>query len=218
MKEKIKNSLKAKFLGENTSAVSREKAIAILIIGFSVIFALIIFIRINVNNNIKKYYEEKYKETSGETNKKQEIEFLSLDKLFSNYIDNYKYDIAIDNAGEIIKYNGAINDNIDDGKKIKNNEEINYHIVNGIAINLQTNEEISNIYEEYLSFFFVPTNVYEFIRNLDGKEEIVDNIKKYSYNSIYNDVEIMFNIVTSKDRIEEINYSYNNVNYTVKLI
>ena len=212
MKEKIKNSLKAKFLGENINTTNREKSIAILIIGFSVIFALIILIRININNNVNNY-----KGNTSENNEIKEIEFLSLDKLFSNYKDNYKYDITIDNNSEIIKYSGTISDNINDGKMININGEINYHIVNDIAINLQTNEEIPNIYEEYLSFFFVPNNVYEFIRNLECKEEMVDNTKKYSYNSIYNDGKIMFNIVTTKDRIEEIKYIYDNVSYTIKL-
>ena len=209
MKNKLKNSLKSKFLGQYTGTSNREKSILILIIGFTIILALLITIRINYNNNL-----------NNNTNKVEEnnsVEFLSLDKIFNNYLDNYKYNITIDDNEIKIQYKGTINNKINNGIKTINNEETNYNIANDVIIDLKTNKEINDLYGNYLSHFFNPTNIYEFISDKEKMEEIVDSKKVYTYNSIYNDADIMFRIVTSKDRIEDIRYKYNNVEYSIKL-
>ena len=208
MKEKIKKGLKAKFLGEYTPSEDKTKSMVILIVGFSILLSLLVAIRINYNRNIKNI-------SNNNEQKITSTEFLSLDKIFNNYLDNYKYKITINDSNSIIKFEGSINDKINNGKRIINNEEINYHVVNDIAIDLDTNKEINDLYNNYLSYFFNPTNVYEFIKDLNSNEEIVDNMKIYNYNNIYNGVSIMFKITTSKDRIEEINYNYNNVDYKI---
>ena len=212
MKNKIKEALKNKFLGEYTPSENKEKSIIILIVGFTIIFSLLIAIRINYNkpNNNSN--------NNNSNNSVPSVQFLSIDKIFNNYLDNYKYIITIDDNESIITYEGSVNDSISDGKRIINEEEINYHIANDIVIDLKTNKEINNLYNNYLSVFFNPNNVYEFIKDKEYTEEIVDNIKIYTYNSIYNDVDIMFKISTGKDRIEEIKYVFNNINYNIKFI
>ena len=40
--------------------------------------------------------------------------------------------------------------------------------------------------------------------------------KIYIYNSVYKDADIMFKIITGKDRLEEIIYKYNNIDYSIK--
>ena len=92
MKEKCKNSLKAKLLGQYTGTDNKQRSLIILIIGFSVLIALFIMGRINYfnnrnsnNNNNNKYSENK-----------KNIKFLSLEQIFNNYLDNYNYSITIE--------------------------------------------------------------------------------------------------------------------------
>ena len=211
MKDKLIKALRAKFLGESTKPVNRERSIIILVIGFTLLFILFIAIRINYNNQIRNMYNNK------NVNNIEEVDYLSIDKLFSNYEDNYKYYInIIDNELNIL-FDGSINNNIDIGKKIVDKEVIEYQIDNDQIIDLNTNQIISSLYDDYLSYFFKPSNIYNFIKDLKFKEEIVDNKKIYNYNSIYNDSEIVFTITTSKDRLEEIKYIYNGIIYDIKL-
>ena len=207
MKEKIKNALRAKFLGQYTNSSNKQRSLIILIVGFSLLIVLLIVAKVNYNNIINS--------DNNKQNNIDEVKFLSLDKIFNNYIDNYNYYITINDNNSIIKYEGTIKEKINDGKRITSNEEINYNITEDIIIDINTNKEISNFYYNYLSNFFNPTNVYEFIKDKENSEEIVDNKKIYIYNSIYNDGDIMFKITTTKDRIEEINYIYNNINYNI---
>ena len=214
MKEKIKNSLKAKFLGQYTGTSNKQRSLVILIVGFTLLFALIFILKINYNNNYTQNNNNNNSTNNNENNK--EIEFLSLDKIFNNYIDNYDYNIIITDDETTIVYEGSINEGINNGKRTINNEEINYHIVNNIAIDLKTNKEILNLYDDYLSYYFIPSNIYDFINGKENNEETVDNKKIYTYNSIYNDGDIMFRITTTKDRIENIIFKYNNINYNIK--
>ena len=213
MKEKLKNSLKAKFLGEYTGTSNKQRSLIVLIVGFSILFILLILVRVNYNNNSKVYDNNNYK--FEEKDKKNQ--FLTLDKIFNNYLDNYKYDITVNDNDINTEFKGSINNKIDNGKRIINEQELEYHIVDNIAIDLKTNKEITDLYNNYLSYFFIPTNIYEYIKDKENNEEIVDNNKIYIYNSIYNDGDIMFKITTTKDRIEGIEYAYNNINYNIKL-
>ena len=209
MKEKLKKALKAKFTGEYIASENKTRALVILIIGFTIIFSLIVFIKANYN---------KINTTTNNNNKTEEIEevkFLSLEKIFINYLDNYKYKISIEDNSNIIIYEGTITDGNNTGKRIINNEEINYNIANDIVIDLKTNREVNNFYKTYISYFFNPTNVYEFIKDLEATEEEQDDKKTYTYNTSYNEKDIMIKITTTKDRIEEINYLYNNINYSI---
>ena len=212
MKEKFKNSLKAKLLGQYTGTDNKQRSLIILIIGFSVLIALFIMGRINYfnnrnsNNNNNNNYSEN----------KKNIKFLSLEQIFNNYLDNYNYSITIEDETTSIKYEGTCSSGTNTGKKIVGEEVIDYHIANDIVIDLKTNKEIDDLYGDYLSYYFNPTNVYEFIKDKENSEEIVDNEKIYTYNSIYNDGDIMFRIATTKDGIDTINYKYKEINYSIK--
>ena len=211
MKDKIIKTIKAKFLGEYINSGDKEKSLIIFIVGFSFLIILIIILKINYSNVIKQNIE------NNTTNNIEEVDYLSLNKLFINYIDNYIYNIEILDNDIIVNYSGSVNNQIDNGKRFYNNEIINYQIENENVINTDNNQTINNLYGDYLAYFFIPSNVYSYIENLEYKEEIIDNNKIYNYNSIYNESDIMFNIITTKDRIEEINYKYNEVNYKIKL-
>ena len=215
MKEKLKKTLKAKFTGEYVGTTNKEKSIAILLIGFTMLFAILLYCRVNYHKISQNDNNNNNNNNNSQIDNKK-TEFLSLDKIFINYMDNYKYTITIEDNNKKIIYEGSMSNGVDNGKKIINNEEIEYHIVNDIAIDLNTNKEINNLYDKYLSTFFVPTNIYEFIKDKENSEDIVDKEKIYIYNSVYKDADIMFKIITGKDRLEEIIYKYNNIDYSIK--
>ena len=210
MKEKLKRTLKAKFTGEYIEPTNKERSLIILIVGFSVIFALLLYVRIS-NNNVNN--ENNTPVQNQESNNK----YMTLDKLFEKYNTSYKYSITVEDNTTKVLYEGSVSDKVDNGKKVVDNKEIEYHIVNDIAIDLNTNKEITDLYNNYLSYFFIPSNIYDFIKDKEKSEDIVDNKKIYIYNSIYNDSDIMFKVVSGKDKLEEIVYKYNKINYSIKL-
>ena len=207
MKNKIKNALKMKFLGEYSATGNKEKSLIILVVGFIILFTLLIAIRISFNNNYQKYLDSQ----------NNEVEYLKIDELFNKYISNYKYNISINDNDLLTIYNGEVISNIDDGKRLNNEDLLEYHIENNIITNKDNNEVVDNLYYDYLSYFFTPSNVYNYIKDLKTNEENIDNKKIYNYNSIYNESNIIFKITTTKDSIEEINYTYNDVVYSIKL-
>ena len=211
MKEKIKKSLKSKFLGEYEPPTNKQRSLIILLMGFTVLFGLIILVRIN------NRYDNNTNTSNNNSNNSKNIEFLSLDKIIANYVDNYEYNITINDNNNLITYEGNISSGVNNGKKKIDDVEINYHIVNNTIIDLDTNKEIPSLYENYIYSFFEPNNIYEFIKDQESIEEIVDNNKVYTYNSVYDDGEIAIKITTSKDRIESININYNNIDYDILL-
>lgn len=213
MKEKIKQALKAKFTGQYTEPTGNKlRSLIILIVGFSVIVFIISFARVNgFNNN-----NNKNNNTKNDVSNDKELQFLSLDKIFNNYLNNYKYSVTVTESNTTVLYEGLISDTADDGKRTYNNEELEYHIVNDVAIDLKTNKEIPNLYGTYLYSFFKPINIYEFIKDKGYNEEVIDNTKVYNYDTLYNEKRITFKIVITKDSIEQIDYSYEDINYNLK--
>lgn len=199
MMNKIKKTLKSKFLGEYTPSGNKERALIVLIIGFSILIFITILIRINYTN-----YVNTPKDNNIET---ESIQFLSLDKLFNNYLDNYNYKIEVIDK-DTIYYDGKIENGVNTGTRIVNNNTLNYNL---------NNDNLNDVYGNYLYYFYTPQNVYDFIKSLNGNEQKLDNNKIYTYNSIYEDNEINFKIITSRDRIEEINYNYKDIYYNIKL-
>ena len=216
MKEKLKKTLKAKFNGQYVESDNKIRSLIILIICFSVIIALTVVIKVNYKQ-LNEYNNKNNNNNNTQTEGLEDEEFLSLDRIFINYLDNYKYYISVDDNNIIIKYEGSITNGNNTGKRIINKDEINYSITDDNIIDSKTNREITNLYKNYLSYFFNPTNVYEFIKDLESTDEVVDNKKIYSFNGTYEEIEIKFNITTTKDRIEEILYEYNNIKYSITL-
>ena len=209
MKDKIKNSLKSKFLGENIPSNNKQKDVIVLAIGFAFLIAVFIFARVNYNPNKNQSSSEA----------KEEMNFKNLDELFNNINTNYNYDITILNKNNSVYsyFNGKVEDTINVGKKTIDTITINYKIDSNGAINTTTNETITNLYDGFLYYFFTPSNVFDYVKDLENTYEILDGKKIYNYNSKYRDDTIVFKITTTVDRIEKIVYIYDNIDYSIKI-
>ena len=197
MKDKLKN----KFLGVNELSDNKQKSLITLLVWFAFIGAIFAYVRVNNVNEVKD---------------NNVFVFDSLEDIFNKY-NNYKYDITIKNIDEsTINYSGIVKDNIDNGSKKYLDEVINYKKENGIIINSDTLEEIDNLYDGYLSYFFTPDNIYKYISYLKDEEKIDKDIKKYSFEYIYEDKNITFEVVTTVKKIDHIEITYDDVKYNIK--
>ena len=170
-------------------------------IGWTIFFLVIIILgRLSYkNNNINVVNEEEY---------------ISLEEGFNALIlNNYVYNSSIyDIPNDIlINYTGKSYGSINIGSKI-NNGVINYYS-DGIVYYNRDTKEVINIYDNYLSYFLIPLNVYNYIKDLEYETKIDNNKKVYIYNSTYQDLAININIFVNKNNITDINYNYNNVEY-----
>ena len=170
-------------------------------IGWTIFFLVIIILgRLSYkNNNINVVNEEEY---------------ISLEEGFNALIlNNYVYNSSIyDIPNDIlINYTGKSYGSINIGSKI-NNGVINYYS-DGIAYYNRDTKEVINIYDNYLSYFLIPLNVYNYIKDLEYETKIKKKKKVYIYNSTYQDLAININIFVNKNNITDINYNYNNVEY-----
>lgn len=210
MKNKLKEYYKKNILGEDDNkVVDSQKSLHQLVLWIVFIVAVLIFI--GVSNNFIPSEDKK-------NNSNQIITFETLDNIFSIYKDNYSYDISINSNDTIkAKYQGSVVNSIDNGKKIVDNEVTAYKIENNVITDINTNEVINNLYEEYLSYFFMPQNVYTYLKDVNYDEEMANSMKMYKYKTIYQDDDIIFNIITGINTIQEIDYTYKSVNYQIKL-
>ena len=209
MKNKWEKYYKENILGETTpKEVNKEKALLKLVLGLAA--CLFIFI-------VGVFYNRQNPKQIKSTDKKVQ---LTLEQNFQQYIDNYQYDITLtkDN-NEIEKYQGKVNNNINQGTKttIKNNETINYTIKDKEITNTNTNIKIDNLYNNYLSYFFEPINVYTYIKDIQDENKEDTTKKNYTYQTTYENKDITFKIYTTTNTIEEINYNYDNITYQLKL-
>lgn len=210
MKDKIKTSLKAKFLGENIPSNNKQKDVIVLAIGFAFLIGVFIFARVNYHPNNNQ---------SSNNEVKEEINFKNLDELFNSIGTNYNYNITIlnKNNSAYSYFNGSVDNNVNIGKKIIDTVTINYKIDSNGAINTTTNEAITNLYDGFLYYFFTPSNVFDYVKDLENTYEILDDKKIYNYNSKYRDDNIVFKITTTVDKIEKISYIYDNIEYSIMI-
>ena len=196
MKEKLKN----KFLGINEISDNKEKSIIMML--FWTVFIVGVIFYINANTPAKE--------------QQNVIVFDSISDIFSVY-KSYNYDISIkDIDGNKVSYKGKYEEGIDTGKKIKGEEVINYKIDSESIINTDNEEVIEDLYEDYLSYFFTPSNIYNYLSFLSAKEKEDGDIKIYNYEYVYDDKDITFDITTTVNRIEEIVITYDNHIYNIK--
>ncbi len=200
MKEKLKN----KFLGINELSDNRERSFALLLIWLVFIGFVVVYVR---ENQVERKTDDI---------KQDIVAFESLDSIFSKYI-NYKYDISIsDLNNNIVYYKGEYNNDINSGTKVNGDETINYKIDNRIVVNVDNGEVVEDLYSNYLAFFFIPNNVYEYVKTLTVNEKEDGDIKKYNYEFVYDDKPIYIDIVTTKDLIDDINVTYDDLKYDIK--
>ena len=83
-------------------------------------------------------------------------------------------------------------------------------------INTDNEEVIEDLYEDYLSYFFTPSNIYNYLSFLSAKEKEDGDIKIYNYEYVYDDKDITFDITTTVNRIQEIVITYDNHIYNIK--
>ncbi len=178
----------------------KSKSLFMLIGWLVFIIILIVFIRIGYKNNSNVTIDP------GLNYIRLEDGFIEL--IRSNYVYNYN---IIDN-NNIINYTGSINKNTNNGIKITNDSTINYYSDGMNFYNKDTNEVI-NIYDNYLSYFLEPANVYNFVYELKYDTKIDSNKKVYIYNSTYNNLPIEINVFVNENNITDINYKYNNIEY-----
>ena len=194
MKEKIKN----KFLGINEVSDNKSKSIIILLIWVVFISFIVLISRNNIRNN-----------------NTQDIVFNNLSDIFSSYV-NYDYIINIkDIDNNKVSYKGKVINNIDTGTRTINEDVLSYKIEDNIIYD-SDNNEIDNLYMNYLSYFFKPSNLYDYLSYLKSEEKVDKNLKIYTYNYMYEDKEITFDITTTTDKIDEIIISYNDNIYSIK--
>ena len=191
MKNKLKKTLKNKFLGIVEPSTDKTKSLIILVVGFLIMLILFVFIRINYHNFNKQL----------ETNNtiKEETKFLSLKDLFAKYNDSYEYNITILDNESYVYYIG----------KVINEENVGKRIIDA--------ENIDNLYKNYLYFFFTPSNLYDYLEYLKPEETINSDTKTYTFKSIYNNEALDIKLTTTIESIKEINYNYNNITYNIKL-
>ncbi len=198
MKEKIRN----KFLGVSEPSDNRLRSAIILAVWMVLITILIFYIRAyNVNHP-----------------KEETITFNNLGDIFSTYKD-YEYEITIsDIEDNVVTYKGTMKNTIDTGIKTKGEESISYKVENNIITDTNNNVEIDNLYDDYLAYFFLPSNIYSYVSYLNGEEKEDKNIKLYTYKYIYDDKDIVFEIETTYDKLNNIVISHDDKIYNIKFI
>lgn len=198
MKEKIRN----KFLGVSEPSDNRLRSAIILAVWMVLITILIFYIRAyNVNHP-----------------KEETITFNNLGDIFSTYKD-YEYEITIsDIEDNVVTYKGTMKNTIDTGIKTKGEESISYKVENNIITDTNNNVEIDNLYDDYLAYFFLPSNIYSYVSYLNGEEKEDKNIKLYTYKYIYDDKDIVFEIETTYDKLNNIVISHDDRIYNIKFI
>ena len=223
MKNKLRNALKERITGETTKEVDKQKSLMLLLIWL--VFIIIIFFVVrngnsvsNNQNNSNSNNNSNSQSENGVDTKKQ-YQFLSLEEVFKKYEKEYNYNITVLNQenSSYIYFIGSIDSDTNLGKKMIDTKTINYKIDKSGAVDLDTNEEITDLYNGLLYYFFDLDNMYNYIIYLKAKETVSEDIKTYEYNSIYNDMDINIKIETFEDSIKEIVYKYNNKTYNIKL-
>ena len=198
MKEKIRN----KFLGVSEPSDNRLRSAIILAVWMILITILIFYIRAyNVNHP-----------------KEETITFNNLGDIFSTYKD-YEYEITIsDIEDNVVTYKGTMKNTIDTGIKTKGEESISYKVESNIILDTTNNVEIDNLYDDYLAYFFLPSNIYSYVSYLNGEEKEDKNIKLYTYKYIYDDKDIVFEIETTYDKLNNIVIRHDDRIYNIKFI
>lgn|GEM_PF-3846847 len=198
MKEKIRN----KFLGISEPSDNRLRSLIILVVWMILITLLIFYVRsYNVNNS-----------------KEEVITFNNLGDIFSIYKD-YNYEIIINDLDDnVTTYKGTMKNTIDTGVKTRGEESISYKVESNIITDTTTNTVIDNLYDDYLAYFFLPSNIYSYVSYLNGEEKEDKNIKTYTFKYVYDDKDIVFEIETTYDKLNNIVISHDDRVYNIKYI
>ena len=198
MKEKIRN----KFLGISEPSNNRLRSLIILVVWMILITLLIFYVRsYNVNNP-----------------KEEVITFNNLGDIFSIYKD-YNYEIIINDLDDnVTTYKGTMKNTIDTGVKTRGEESISYKVESNIITDTTTNTVIDNLYDDYLAYFFLPSNIYSYVSYLNGEEKEDKNIKTYTFKYVYDDKDIVFEIETTYDKLNNIVISHDDRVYNIKFI
>ena len=206
MKEKIKKGLKNKFLGLYEPSEDKTKSLVLLAGGIVFMIVLLVFIKTNyyVNNENNNYQQQSVKE-------------LSLKEIFDKYNNNYGYNITILDNDTNVYYIGKVENEVNIGKKVINDENIEYKITYEGVVNNTTNEVIDNLYDNYLYKFFNPSNLYEYLVYLTPEEKQDNDIKIYSYQSTYDEELLDIKLTTTIESIKEITYNYKGITYNIVL-
>ena len=198
MKEKIRN----KFLGVSEPSDNKLRSAIILAVWMVLITILIFYVRAYNGNHPKE----------------EVITFNNLGDIFSIYKD-YEYEITIsDIEDNVVTYKGTMKNTIDTGIKTKGEESISYKVESNIITDTTNNVEIDNLYDDYLAYFFLPSNIYSYVSYLNGEEREDKNIKLYTYKYIYDDKDIVFEIETTYDKLNNIVIRHDDRIYNIKFI
>jgi hypothetical protein len=198
MKEKIRD----KFLGVSEPSDNRLRSAIILAVWMVLITILIFYVRAyNVSHP-----------------KEEVITFNNLGDIFSIYKD-YDYEIIInDLENNVTTYKGTMKNTIDTGVKTRGEESISYKVESNIITDTTTNTVIDNLYDDYLAYFFLPSNIYSYVSYLNGEEKEDKNIKTYTYKYVYDDKDIVFEIETTYDKLNSIVINHDDKVYNIKFI
>ena len=143
-----------------------------------------------------------------------------IETYFEQFNNNtYKYNINIydNDTGSFTTYNGDVSDGVDIGVKEVNNDVINYTIKDGVITVSLNNNVITNLYDDYLNYYFRMNNIYSYIKDIQPSISYEDNSKVYLYNGKYLDKDINFTIKTNLSKITYLEYNYNNCKYILNL-
>lgn len=198
MKEKIRD----KFLGVSEPSDNRLRSAIILAVWMILITILIFYVRsYNVSHS-----------------KEEVITFNNLGDIFSIYKD-YDYEIIINDLEDnVTTYKGTMKNTIDTGVKTRGEESISYKVESNIITDTTNNTVIDNLYDDYLAYFFLPSNIYSYVSYLNGEEKEDKNIKTYTYKYIYDDKDIVFEIETTYDKLNNIVINHDDKVYNIKFI
>ena len=202
MKEKLKN----KFLGINDLSDNKQQSLVILLIWIVFIGMVVLYIRRfdDTNNN-----------NNNNNNNQKEVVFDNLETIFNRY-EKYDYEITIsDIEDNKTIFKGKVSEDGNIGSRVRNEETINYLVNDYSIINRDTNEEIENLYDNYLSMFFVPNNIFNYVKLLSGTDKVDGDIKKYNYEYVYDDKSIYIDIDTTKNLIDNIVIYYDDIKYNI---
>jgi hypothetical protein len=107
---------------------------------------------------------------------------------------------------------------IDTGVKTRGEESISYKVESNIITDTTTNTVIDNLYDDYLAYFFLPSNIYSYVSYLNVEEKEDKNIKTYTYKYVYDDKDIVFEIETTYDKLNSIVINHDDKVYNIKFI
>lgn len=188
--------------------VPRKRA-GIKLLGYF-IFLLIFFILAIIGNNSNNERKYDKKETKNTTEIKENL--TAKQKKFLD--NNHQISYEITTPSNTYKINGTLKESIIEGY-LETTDTIKKITIKDNSIYEYKNNELVLLEIEFDTSYLNVTNIFNLIEKNRAFIKEEDNNKIYQYSLSINDITANINLITDKNKINEIDVNYNNIIYNL---